>query len=117
MLASLGLALLLQLYADGYHAVPLAQLATTRWTHVCVTGPVVYVRKQADGDIHVTLDDGTTTVVLEIIPAVPLPRPRKGQRITACGISRFDRHHKWAEVHPVLRWHVVGGQKDDDAGE
>lgn len=92
---------------DAYHVVTLRALATTRWTHVCVEAPVTYVRRQADGDAHVTLDDGRTKVVAEIISAVPLPAPRKGQRIVACGISRFDRHHGWAEVHPVLSWREV----------
>ncbi len=101
-------------FQDNFHAVTLAKVATTRWTHVCTRGPVVYVRTQADGDIHVTLDDGTSKVVLEIIAALPLPAPRKGQRIEACGITRIDRGHRtaqypagWAELHPVLRWSVV----------
>lgn len=96
--------LLLQLTVDAYRPIPLAALATTRHTHVCVVGPVVYVRKQRDGDLHVTLHDGTTTVVLEIIPQLPLARPVKGTVIRACGISRYDRHHRWAEVHPVTSW-------------
>jgi hypothetical protein len=94
-------------FTDGYHTIPLSALATTRWTHVCVTGLVTYVRVQRDGDVHVTMDDGITRVVLELITAVPLPHPRKGQRITACGVSRWDRYHGWAEVHPVLRWTPV----------
>lgn len=95
---------LLALFQDAYHHVRLDRMATTRWTHVCTTGPVVYVRRQRDGDIHVTLDDGRAKVVLEIIPQIPLPRPRKGQRIEACGIARIDKHHRWPEIHPVLSW-------------
>jgi len=89
---------------DGYHRVPLEQMATTRWTHVCTVGPVVYVRKMKDGDIHVTLDNGRAKVVLEIIPQLPLPRPKKWQRIEACGITRIDKHHGWPELHPLLSW-------------
>lgn len=100
-------ALLLLLASDAYRTIPMASLATTRWTHVCVAGPVVYVRKQVDGDIHVTLDDGTTKVVLEIIPQIPLARPKKGTVIHACGVSRFDRHHKWPELHPVTSWRLA----------
>lgn len=99
---------------DRFHRVPLARLATTRWTHACTVGPVVYVRKQADGDIHITLDDGVAKVVLEIIRAVPLPVPRKGQRIDACGITRIDRGHRtqqypagWPELHPLLSWQLA----------
>lgn len=85
-----------------FHHVPLARMATTSWTHVCTSGPVTYVRKMADGDYHVTLDDGRAKVVAEIIPAIPLPPPRKGQRVTVCGIARWDKRHGWPEVHPVL---------------
>lgn len=97
----------LLLAALVFHRIALADLATTRHTHVCVTAPVTYVRKQADGDYHVTLDDGRAKVVAEIIPAIPLPAPRKGDRVEVCGISRIDRHHGWAELHPVLRLTVT----------
>jgi len=91
-----------------YPRVPLAALATTRITHVEVCGPVVYVRKQRrDGDVHVTISDGKTKVVAEIIPSIPLPRPVKGQIILVHGISRYDRFHKWGEVHPVEWWERV----------
>ncbi len=99
--------LMLMLLQDGAHTVPMSALATTRWTHVCVTGPVVYVRTQRDHDIHVTLDDGVTKIVLEIIAALPLPRPKKGTVIRACGISRFDRYHGWPEIHPVTHWTLI----------
>lgn len=102
-----ALLLLAQLTVDIYRTIPLAQLATTRRTHACVAGPVVYVRTQRDGDIHVTLDDGATKVVLEIIPAIPLARPRVGMRILACGVTRVDKHHGWPELHPVTSWAQV----------
>lgn len=109
---ALLIALLLQ--DEGLHRVPLSAVATTQWTHICTVGPVVYVRKQADGDLHITLDDGTALVVLEIIEAIPLPAPKKGQRIEACGITRIDRGHRtprypggWPELHPLLSWSPV----------
>jgi hypothetical protein len=92
---------------DAYHQVPLAQLATTKWTHACTIGLVVYVRRQRDGDVHVTLVDGAAKAVAEIISAIPLPRPTKGQRILVCGITRVDRAHAWAEIHPVLSYRVL----------
>lgn len=86
----------------GYHRVTMADLADgTRWTHVCTTGPVVYKRKQADGDWHITLDDGKSKIVLEIVPDQPVTVPKKGDTVEACGISRLDTHHKWWEIHPV----------------
>lgn len=93
-----------------YHRVALVDLATTRWTHVCVSGPVVYRRKMRDGDWHVTLDDGAAKVVLEIIPALPVSVPSKGDRIEACGISRIDKYHGWPEVHPVERIRIWTGR-------
>lgn len=90
-----------------YHKVDLEKMSSTRWTHVETSGLVVYVRKMQDGDYHVTLAEGDVKVVLEIIPALPLPPPRKGMRIRAWGISRIDRHHSWAEIHPVEGWEEV----------
>lgn len=90
-----------------WHRVTLKQMQDTSWTHVCTTGPVVYVRGMADGDIHVTLDDGAHKVIAEIIPQLPLDKPRKGQRIEVCGIYRWDKRHAWAEVHPVISWQAV----------
>lgn len=94
--------------AGPYKTIPLSDVATTTRTHVCTVGPVVYSRKQQDGDIHVTLDDGRAKVVAEIIPQIPLPGPKKGQRIEVCGVTRIDRWHRtpqypqgWPEIHPV----------------
>lgn len=101
----IALLLALQLI-DSYRTIPMADLATTRWTHACVVGPVVYVRRQQDGDIHVTLDDGKTKVVLEIIPQIPMAAPKKGATIRACGVTRYDKHHKWPELHPLTSWEL-----------
>lgn len=84
-----------------YHRVTLAQMQTTSRTHVETCGPVVYRRQMADGDWHVTLDDGVSQVVVEIIPALPLDPPRKGQIVRVRGIARWDKAHGWAEVHPA----------------
>lgn len=99
---------------DTYRTVTLAEVATTLRTHVCTVGPVVYVRKQADGDIHVTLADPHAKVVAEIIPQIPLPAPRKGQRIKVCGVTRIDKWHRtaqypagWPELHPVTSWELA----------
>lgn len=99
---------------DTYRTVTLAEVATTTRTHVCTVGPVVYVRRQADGDIHVTLDDGRGRVVLEFMPQIPLTAPKKGQRIKACGVTRIDRGHRtaqfpagWPEIHPVTSYAVI----------
>src|SRR4051794_20819320 len=72
-------------------------------THLCAVGTVEAVRKERDGDVHVRLCQGPLCVVLEIIPELPIARPRKGSRIRACGIQRWDSWHLWQEIHPLLR--------------
>lgn len=96
-----------------YWPVSIEQMATTKRTHVQTCGVVTYARRLADGDVHVTLSSGEDFVVLEIIPGLPLPTPKKGQRIRAWGIHRIDRWHKtdrypegWPELHP-LEWFTV----------
>ena len=84
-----------------YHVVPLEKMATTSRTHVETCGPIVYRRKMKDGDWHLTLDNGTAKVVVEVIPAIPLVIPRKGARVRVQGISRYDKDHGWPEVHPA----------------
>ena len=84
-----------------YHVVPLEKMATTQWTHVETCGPVVYRRRMKDGDWHVTLDNGKATVVVEIVPLIPLDPPKKGTIVRVRGISRFDKDHGWPEVHPA----------------
>lgn len=95
---------LLVALAITFHPVPVKKLPTTRWTHVHVCGVVTLVKKEEDGDVHIRLTDRTRFVVAEIVPAIPLPAPTRGQTICVDGISRDDKAHGWAEVHPVLRW-------------
>lgn len=98
-----------------YHQVPLAQMATTKRTHVETCGRVVYVRKMQDGDWHVTMADGAARVVVEVIPLLSLPVPRKGHTIRVRGISRCDLWHgryehgrcTWIEIHPAESIEVV----------
>ena len=87
-----------------YHPVTVARLPTTTRTHVRVCGLVTLVRKEEDGDVHVRLSDGARFAVAEIVPAIPLPRPRLGQRICVDGISREDKAHRWFEIHPLEAW-------------
>ncbi len=86
---------------------------TNTHTHVMVTGIVAYTRLEADSDFHVRLvtdsaalhDSTAAFLVVEIIPAIPLPHPKVGTRITVYGIYRRDPEHRnWAEIHPCERW-------------
>lgn len=89
-----------------FHKVALAQLSKTQWTHVEVCGLVTLVKMEADGDLHVRLDDGGAFIVAETVPYHRLASPRLAQRICVRGISREDKTHHWYEVHPVESWRV-----------
>jgi len=95
----------------GYHKVPLERMSETTWTHAVTCGLVVYRRQMKDNDWHVTIARGDDLLVLEIIPAMPLEPPKKGQTIEAWGITRIDKGHKtkrypggWPELHPLEGW-------------
>lgn len=90
-----------------YHRVTVAQLATTKWTHVSVCGRVAFVQPEADGDMHLRLEDGAAFIVVEVVPYHPLPRPARGARIRVDGISRIDKTHAWPEIHPAEAWRAV----------
>lgn len=94
-------------------------------THVTLTGTVASVKKEADGDYHVTVCASPASkvcVVVEIIPLLgadrivaPLKRVarskavvRKGDSIEVTGISRWDAAHRWMEVHPATSIKVLG---------
>lgn len=93
--------------ADGnrtYWPVTIAQLASgkVKHTHVAVTGRVVLVKHERDGDTHLRLrDDSLRFIVAECIPALRCPVPALGNVVTVQGISRYDGEHRWWEVHPV----------------
>src|SRR3954463_7619874 len=84
--------LLLLLAASGrqYFPVSIANLAAGRnfHTHVRVTGKVVLVKHEADGDLHIRLSDGKHFIVAECIPELPCREPRLGETVTVEGISR-----------------------------
>ncbi len=97
---------------DAYFSMAFPDLVTAPanahiHTHLCVTGFVQKTRKEKDGDIHVQLCQGSLCMVLEIMPELPVARPRKGQKIQACGVVRYDGWHSWWELHPLVRWEVA----------
>ena len=100
------------LAAVVYHVVAIADFPTDPGhTHVETTGRVTLLKKEADGDWHLRLDDGAGHfVVAEIVPNFPVRRPRVGQCVTVRGLRRFDDEspgHHWWEVHPVWQLTVV----------
>lgn len=75
--------------------------------HCCVTGTVVEVISETDGDHHIWINvDGTTKgrFACEIIPQNPIAPPAVGQHVRICGIFRYDLQHSWPEIHPVDHW-------------
>jgi hypothetical protein len=106
--------LLLQLDVPGrsYPNVPIEKLATWTRPRACVTATLVYKRKQADGDWHLTIAKFGAgvehKVVVEVIPLLPMPIPKVGQVIKACGIVRIDKGHGgWPEIHPAEHIEVM----------
>ena len=93
-------------------------------THVTVSGAVASVRKEADGDYHLSLCEpsGAPCVVVEVIPELSADRIvspksraaktrsaiRKGDLVEVTGISRWDTGHRWREIHPATRIVVLG---------
>lgn len=95
--------------AELYWRVPIAGLALNKHTHVCVAGKVTRLYAEKDGDAHWIVEDAGAKVVAEIIPTARplLGRPKVGQSIVICGVTRFDREHAWEEIHPVESWWAV----------
>jgi hypothetical protein len=98
-----------------YPNVALATLARDKFSdpRATVEGTVRRVSKEADGDYHILVTDGTYTIVCEIAPdlwpvvngaASPLARPRAGMTIRIWGVARRDVKHGWNELHPVVGW-------------
>lgn len=95
--------------SDAYYDMAFPDLALAPpdarlHTHVCVVGTVASKRRERDGDSHVKLCQGDLCLILEAIPEAPIELPRKGQRIRACGIQRWDGWHRWQEIHPFVKW-------------
>jgi hypothetical protein len=74
---------------------------------VCTSGRLTYHRRQADGDVHLKLEDGGTFIIAEVIKEIPLPIPRTGSRVEVCGITRYDKTHRWYELNPARTIRVL----------
>jgi len=99
------LALLLFGEAPNYHHIAIKDIPRFLYPRACVVGLVGRVREEADNDIHFRVSDTAGRfVVAEIIEQIPLPRPKQGQRIEACGGVRYDKAHRWYELWPLLSW-------------
>lgn len=108
-----------------YHPITIAGMASenpVNWknmrTHIQVQGFVTYLKREADGDIHIRVCDAvgikgmdhSHCIVAECIPKLPCEGPRIGEQIIIRGISRYDSEspgHHWWEVHPVEELRVL----------
>lgn len=103
----------LQLQHRPYHVETVASLASSRHTHVEVTGKVTLVKTEADDDVHIRISDGTRFIVAEIIPTMyskpVFSPPHIGECVRVRGIRRFDNEagHGWYEVHPIEQLAIV----------
>ncbi|MGZ4592677.1 MAG: hypothetical protein ACXV3C_02345 [Actinomycetes bacterium] len=82
-----------------------------------VSGVVRAVHREHDGDLHIKLTDvdrrwlnaenlvRDKSLVLEIVPGIPVPAPRLGERITVIGPWVLDTQTRWLEIHPV--WKIL----------
>ncbi len=100
-----------EIHGRLYHRVLVKDIPETIHTHVCTTGLVTLIKKEADGDIHIRVENGDGTgafIVGEVIPTLRASRgviviPKVGQWIELCGIVREDKKHSWFEIHPIER--------------
>lgn len=86
-------------------------------THIRVIGRVALIKKEADGDTHIRLEDSAGHfIVAECIPVLPCPvKPKVGDTIQVKGIYRQDGEHKWFEIHPIESLKIIqGGCRDNE---
>jgi hypothetical protein len=88
-----------------------SDFAALKYTHVETRGVVRAVRREGDGDVHVWICDPASVCVLgECIPQGPrldCDKLKRGESVILRGISRYDRWHKFWEIHPVLELEVI----------
>lgn len=87
-----------------YPLVPIDKLAAWKRPRAMIVGTVSLVKREEDGDVHIRVEDGKAFAVCEIIPELPLPAPRAGDKIRIQGVVRHDGEHGWEELHPVTAW-------------
>src|SRR5258708_28523284 len=94
--------------ADQYPTTSISTVAAGKWKRprASLTGVVSAIHKEADGDVHIRIEDGTGNfVICEQIPELPLKTlPKVGDKIVAKGIVRYDGEHGWWELHPFISW-------------
>src|SRR6266516_69451 len=100
----MNLIILFLALARPYFPVDICQHNSTNHTHVEIKGKVTQVHIEVDGDTHIRVVNQGCFVILEIIPSIPLQIPKRNDYIIARGILRFDKQHKWYELHPVESW-------------
>jgi hypothetical protein len=105
-----------------YHKVAsIEALAVTSWTHVVIEAEILAVEREADGDQHWRIIDPGALLALampkgpravpwavaEVVPWRPVATVARGDVVRIYGISRIDKRHGWAEIHPVEHVEIV----------
>lgn len=116
--------------ARNYHPYPITTVAAAnpgnwhglRLTHIEIQGYVTYIKREADGDLHIrvcdspaikTMDRGHCMVTEEIPtlrPSTPFPKLKVGDHVDDKGIGRFDAEtpgHNWWELHPLESVRII----------
>ena len=81
---------------------------------MAVTGVVWSLTPQHDGDLHISLTQvdpkwlnevninrTSSSLVVEIVPGIPLPAPTLRSQVTVIGPWVLDTETGWLEIHPA----------------
>jgi hypothetical protein len=85
---------------------------------VAVTGIASVIKREHDGDMHISLTGvdpkwlnavnlqrSTQSLVVEVVPSIPIPMPPLSSRVTIVGPWVLDTQTGWLEIHPV--WAIL----------
>lgn len=85
---------------------------------VAVTGIASVIKREHDGDMHISLTGvdpkwlnavnlrrSTQSLVVEVVPSIPMTMPQLGSRVTIVGPWVLDTQTGWLEIHPV--WAIL----------
>ena len=78
--------------------------------HVAIEGRILFKRWEDDGDLHLRIAGPHSFIVAECIPSCGNCKALEaaglftlGKRVRLLGIPRYDREHRWYELHPIER--------------
>ncbi|MEO6501069.1 MAG: hypothetical protein ABIQ09_04075 [Jatrophihabitantaceae bacterium] len=85
---------------------------------VAVTGVASTIKREHDGDMHISLTGvdpkwlnevnlqrSNQSLVVEVVPSIPMTMPPLGSRVRIVGPWVLDTQTGWLEIHPV--WAIL----------